>query len=570
MHDIRTILFCCVAVIALITAATGVRADDRQDCARNLTERKLIGCTRLIESAGLAPAEKAWAFANRGRGYLARVGHERLAAADFDQARKLVSAQSSEAALYEGLAFLARRQTDQAIVTASEALKRDPKSALAYVARAAARRAKGEIDAAVQDCDAATRLDPSLATAYVCRGNIFGTRKEHERAVAEFDAAIRIDPTYVAALRTRALAKSELGRLDEALADYNAVIALDPHFAPAYNGRGHVHSKKGDKERAFADYDQAVRLDPTMMVALGNRALSYANRREFPAAIADLERMLALPALSVEDRNRQQVARERMARLKAQAAEAARNPGLAPASAHRRVALVIGNSKYVHAPALPNPVNDAKSVATSLRRLGFTVVTEIQNATRDQMAKALQDHGDASEQAEWSVVFFAGHGIEIGGMSYLIPVDAALRRDAHVEDEAIGLSRVLAKVDAASRIGLVMLDSCRDNPFVPKIARSVGGNTRSVRSGLAPIEPDGNVLVAYAARHGTVAEDGKGTNSPFTEAILAHIEEPGLEVSLLFRKVRDTVRQKTERRQDPFTYGTLGSEQLFLKSASAR
>jgi len=96
------------------------------------------------------------------------------------------------------------------------------------------------------------------------------------------------------------------------------------------------------------------------------------------------------------------------------------------------------------------------------------------------------------------------------------------------------------------------------------------GATRSMANGLAAVEPEGNVLVAYSAKHGTVAEDGRGPHSPFTEALLAHIEEPGLEVNFLFRRVRDEVRKKTERRQEPFLYGSLGSELMFFKTASAR
>jgi uncharacterized caspase-like protein len=111
----------------------------------------------------------------------------------------------------------------------------------------------------------------------------------------------------------------------------------------------------------------------------------------------------------------------------------------------------------------------------------------------------------------------------------------------------------------------VIIDACRNNPFLSRMVRA-GGATRSVSRGLPPVEPEGNVLIAYAAKHGTTADDGGGDHSPFTEALLANIEEPGLEINFLFRKVRDQVRERTARRQEPFLYGSLGSEPMYFKS----
>ena len=236
--------------------------------------------------------------------------------------------------------------------------------------------------------------------------------------------------------------------------------------------------------------------------------------------------------------------------------------------AAQRVALVIGISNYSNAGVLKNPKNDATATAASLRRLGFTKVIERYDLTRELMGQALKEFGDLAEGAEWAVVFFAGHGMEMNGATYLIPSDAALKRDTHVTDETISLTQVQAKVDAANKLGLIILDSCRNNPFSERMARSRGA-TRSISRGLANIEPEGNVLVAYSAKHGTTASDGTGLNSPFTEALLAHIEEPGLEINFLFRRVRDEVRKKTDRRQEPFLYGSLSSEPLYFKAAAA-
>jgi len=134
----------------------------------------------------------------------------------------------------------------------------------------------------------------------------------------------------------------------------------------------------------------------------------------------------------------------------------------------------------------------------------------------------------------------------------------------------LSLTQVQAKVDAASALGLVILDACRkNNPFLTRMVRA-GRASRSISRGLSRIEPEGNVLVAYAAKHGTTAEDGSGEHSPFTEALLGQIEEPGLEINFLFCKVRDPVREKTAKQQEPFLYGSLGSDPLYFKTATAR
>jgi hypothetical protein len=232
-------------------------------------------------------------------------------------------------------------------------------------------------------------------------------------------------------------------------------------------------------------------------------------------------------------------------------------------AAPQRVALVIGNGAYRSAPSLPNPPNDASDMAASLSRLGFAV-TRLDNAGFDAMRRALLDFGRRARDAEMAVVFFAGHGMELGAENWLIPVDAELRTDADVEQEAIPLKNVIATVDGAARLALVVLDACRNNPFDARMQRA--GRARAVARGLARIEPSGNVLVAYAAKDGTTAADGSGRNSPFTAALLNNIETPGLEVNFLFRNVRDEVMAATRREQQPFVYGSLSREAIYLRA----
>jgi uncharacterized caspase-like protein len=221
----------------------------------------------------------------------------------------------------------------------------------------------------------------------------------------------------------------------------------------------------------------------------------------------------------------------------------------APALAADRVALVIGNGAYQRVPVLPNPPRDAADIAHALERLDFKV-TQLSNATAADMRKALVEFGHAAEGSLMAVVFYAGHGMEAGGENWLVPTDAELRSDTDIESEAVSLRSVNLQVSKARQLGLIILDACRNNPFAAKMKRS--SSTRAVARGLAPTEPTDNVLVAYAARDGTTASDGDGRNSPFTTALLRYIETPGLEISFLFRRVRDDVMSATKREQQPF------------------
>lgn len=231
-------------------------------------------------------------------------------------------------------------------------------------------------------------------------------------------------------------------------------------------------------------------------------------------------------------------------------------------AAEARIALVVGNSAYAAVPALPNPKRDAGRVAAALRGAGFQTVTVLADAGRAELIAALNRFSDAAERADWALVYFAGHGIEIGGANYLIPVDARLKSDRDIGDEAVPLDRVLQSIEAARKLRVVILDACRDNPFAGAMRRTVA--TRSVGRGLARIEPDGGTLVAFAAKHGQTALDGEGGNSPFVEALARRLATPGVEINKLFRLVRDDVMAATGRRQEPFVYGSLPGEDFFF------
>ncbi len=234
--------------------------------------------------------------------------------------------------------------------------------------------------------------------------------------------------------------------------------------------------------------------------------------------------------------------------------------------AERRVALVIGNSGYEHVSRLPNPENDATAISASLERLGFAV-RKVENLTYDAMRRTLRDFGSEAAGADVALVFYAGHGIEVNNQNYVIPVDARLKRDRDIDYEAVPLDLLTQAVADARGLKLVLLDACRDNPFAASMKRTSG--TRSIGRGLSRVEPAQGILVSYAAKEGTTADDGSGANSPYTEALLAHLEQPGLEINFLFRKVRDHVLASTGGRQEPFTYGSLPGKQIYLRRSEA-
>ena len=234
-----------------------------------------------------------------------------------------------------------------------------------------------------------------------------------------------------------------------------------------------------------------------------------------------------------------------------------------PAWAAKRVALVIGNSAYQNVALLPNPTNDGAVIASTLKDAGFDVVDSRHDLPANEMRRALRDFADRARDADIAVIYYAGHGMEVDGANYLIPVDAKLERDTDVYDEALSLDRVLVSIEPAKQLRLVILDACRDNPFAKSMKRTLA--SRAIGRGLAQVEPASpNTLIAYSAKAGSTAMDGDSKNSPFTIALSKHLTTPGLDVRRAFGFVRDDVLKITNNRQEPFVYGSLGGDDLPL------
>ena len=234
-------------------------------------------------------------------------------------------------------------------------------------------------------------------------------------------------------------------------------------------------------------------------------------------------------------------------------------PFSAPAEASRKVAFVVGNGAYKNVEPLPNPSIDAKAIASALRNVGFEVVEGV-NLTRDGMTERLLDFGKKAQGADVAVFFYAGHGISVNNVNYLLPIDANLKSEMDVKlGAAINVETTLEQTMGDAKVKLVFLDACRDNPFAAKIKAS-GTATRSVAasSGLAEMKSGEGTLIAFATGPGQTALDGQqGTNSPFTRALLANITMPGVEIQQAMTKVRAQVNEETNKGQLPWGHTNL-------------
>jgi len=234
-----------------------------------------------------------------------------------------------------------------------------------------------------------------------------------------------------------------------------------------------------------------------------------------------------------------------------------------------RMALIIGQSNYKEVPDLPNTKNDARDIAEALDLIGFKTTLKF-DLKKSSFEQTLKTFIAQSEKADVALIYFAGHGIEIDGENFLIPVDAQLNSDRVVPLETISLETILNSLSYNNQMRIVILDACRNNPFTAKMKRS-GNSTRNISRGLKPVEPDRNTLVAYAAKAGEIADDGqRGGNSPFASSLIKHLKEPGLEIGLFFRKVRDDVLVSTNKAQEPFVYGSLSSREFYFSPPTVK
>jgi tetratricopeptide (TPR) repeat protein len=590
------------AVLALVAVpASAVTPKDTADCEQMTNPGlKVAACTRILQS-GLANDAKAAAYHHRGVGYLLQTKFDQ-AIVEFNEALR-VDPTYKRSYNSRGNAWKGKGELDLAIADYNEAIRLDPSFAFPYNGRASAFYNKGEWDRAIADYDEVIRLDPSLAAPYANRGMAWRGKGDLDRALADENEALRRDPKNVVVYANRGEIWRLKGDLDRALIEQEQSVRLDPKSPLPFLARGDTYRYRGDFNRAFADYDQALRLTPDYIPALVGRGLTFEKLGNIARARAEYEKAINSKSQFRGDNAGAslETARARLAAFDSGAVQPVIPPApsrvtspisiptpdvVAPTTAvanaattGRRVALVIGNSAYRNAGSLNNPRHDAEVIAASLRTVGFESVTVANDATREKLAEALRVFSKEAEKADWAVVYYSGHGMEVNGTNYLIPVDAKLAIDRDAATEAVSLDRVMAAADGARKLKLIVLDACRNNPFTPQMRRTASPDaataagatavgvvgSRAVGRGLGAVKVSGATLVVYAAKHGQTALDGEGSNSPFAVAMVQRLATPNVEINKLFRLVRDDVMEATAGRQEPYTYGSLpGREDLFF------
>jgi tetratricopeptide (TPR) repeat protein len=444
------------------------------------------------------------------------------------------SRQETEAHAYynRGYARQTQRDLDGAMTEYGKAIRLNPNSAEAYIGRGSVRIDMGDLDGAIADYDRAIQIEPNNINAYFGRSLARYSKSDLDGAIADYDQTIRLEPTYSDAYFNRGLVRYDKGDFDGAIADYDQAIRLNPKDPLAYDNRGDAQKDKGDLDAAIADYDQAIRLDPSFAAAYTGRGLAYEAKKDSVRARADFSAALAAPENSENGKWAHDMARRH----------------LTGTSSGKRIALVIGNSTYTNVPRLANPVNDARLMAETLRALGFVLVGNGAQLDLDKAAfdKMVQRFGIESRGADVGLFYYAGHGMQLRGSNYLIPVDANPTHEADVDFQMLDANLVLRQMaDAGTKLNLVILDACRNNPFG-------GRGLRATESGLALMLAPEGTLISFATQPGSVALDGYEGNSPFSKALAQIIRKPGLNIFGTFNEVGLAVASATGNAQRPW------------------
>ena len=379
-------------------------------------------------------------------------------------------------------------------------------------------------------------------------------------------------------MTSRAVIWRAKGDFDRAIADTTEAIRLAKAKAPvnimtppgsvlisAYSQRALSYEAKGDLDRARQDYAAALE-------GKASDAGSKANQATAKVRLSLLSETVAARAANC---NRSAIAQASAAAPASPAGAASPSPPPAAEQRKRaetdretvrRVALVIGNSAYAHVRALPNPTNDARAMAKSLRDIGF-VVTEGSDLDRRAMQATIRNFLRDAARSQVAVVYYAGHGVQIDGRNYLAPIDIQFQAGSGMTEAMMDMDTIMAGLDDQVRTNILILDACRNNPMAPKLASA--GPARGIEAGSGLAAPatlgagstlGAGTLIAFATAPGQVALDGEGANSPFSAALTRHIGTPGLEVQQMLTRVRAEVVAATKGKQVPWSNSSLLGE----------
>jgi tetratricopeptide (TPR) repeat protein len=521
--------------------------------------QRIIGCNRFIEGKGRKSNEElALAYNTRAGLHKGREDYRR-AIDDYSAAIKL---NGRQAVYYMNRSdtFLYAKQPDRALADANEAIRLDPNDETGYFLRATALRDKGDCFAAIEDYTRAITRDATLSRTFVNRATCYERIGNPKAAIEDNTQALQLEPDDYIALNNRGIERTDIGHYDEAIRDLSEALRLNPKNALTLYNRAYAYRETFQYDRALTDYDASLALDPKHLGAAQGRGVLLARMGRDREALAQMQQALAIDP---GDAGTQDL----LERIRAKLSTGPAAPGQ-PATPGKRAALVIGNSAYKFTSALANPANDAGDIAKTLRELGFDVVVGI-NLDRERLNEAIREFARKLDDATLGIVFYAGHGLQVEGKNYLLPVDAKIERKEDLDLATVELGRILERMESKRRVSIVFLDACRDNPLSrsPKVANASGRGlgpvkesaTRSVddSQGLAAVRGAAGTLIAYSTQPDNVALDGEGRNSPFATALLKYIATPGLEIESMMKQVRLDVIAATDQKQVPWGHSSL-------------
>ncbi|MDH6256399.1 caspase family protein [Bradyrhizobium sp. BR13661] len=544
----------CLTLVVLLSggavaAAEPQLGDDLATCRDRQaeTQARTTACENLLNAGRVTGKDKSLALVIRAQALMTK--------RDYDNAIEVLNSaveadpDNVGAINVRGLAHERKGEDDLAMADYNLAIQKRSNFGFAYNNRGTIQLRRGALQSALDDFSVSIKYTPKFLLGWTNRARVRTMLKDYDGAIADFAEAEKIDPTAQQVIGNRCITYGLMGKFDQALVDCNALVEKQPKNSFALNNRADVYMMKGDVDAALKDYNTVIQLYPNSIRGHAGRGQVYERKHDLAQARADYRSA----AYSLTKFDEVDVVRARTIAQERLAALTPQTPGGAPTG--RRVALVIGNGAYKNVHALPNPPRDAKLIAGVLHDVGFQTVISVSDLTRDKFFDALKSFADEAEKADWAVVYYAGHGFEIGGVNYLVPVDAKLAVDKDAETQAVALEQVIAAVGAASKVRLVILDACRDNPFAPTMQHTL--SLKLVDKGFSNIEPGAGFMVVYAAKHGETAIDGdNGADSPFSTALSREIKVPKVEIRKLFDIVRDDVWSATQHVQQPFTYGS--------------
>lgn len=418
------------------------------------------------------------------------------------------------------------------------------------------------------------------------RALAYDAKGDHDRALMEYDMVLRNEPGYLLAINGRGLSYFKKKDLPNAKAAFDQVLAFNPEFVDAHYSRGIVHFDMGENDKSIVDYSAAIALNPAHAAAYSRRGMAYEKNKEYQKAIADYRKALASSAEGNIHQQAHAYSRSRLTVLGASftapgsAAKETTTTSITPKAEERaasksapiqvnlgrRVALIIGNTAYRHTEPLTNPSNDAKAVAAALRRLGFQAVIDGTDLDAEKLAGKVRDFSRALKGADLALFYYAGHGVQVNGLNYMMPIDAKLAEESDVYAETVELNDVLKHMERQAKTNIIILDACRNNPLQRNLSRSMGTRSAAASQGLAEVRSGVGTLIVFATQPGNVALDGAEKHSPFTAGLLKHIETPNIDIAIMLRRVRDDVIDSTKGQQVPWEHSSLRGAPIMLKA----